>query len=197
MMNLQIQRPDRNSKYRYLLIVFFLTASCAGEHTGGKDTEIDEESRQDKTFAVEATYSNLAEIEMGRLAQSKAVSEDVIQFAETMVKEHTAALQELRSISDEQGIEIPDTLSMQHKRIQDELAAYEGEAFDSAYMHQQIQAHQQAERLFQRETDIDSHPGYATYAKTTLEHVQSHLARAREIVDAGKNPTSVENGNNR
>jgi|GEM_PF-924990 len=197
-MNLPSQKLARLGKYRYLLVALLLTASCSREHSGNKDTEIDDDNRHDQTFAVEASYSNLAEIKMGELAQSKAVSEEVVQFAERMVTEHTAALQRLRSISNEQGIKIPDTLPAQHRRVQDEVSALEGEAFDSAYMHQQIQAHEKAQELFRSASTGDGGGGsYADYAKSTLEHINAHLARAKEIVDPGNNPASAKGGNQR
>ncbi len=161
-----------------------MAVACDGGNTGNKDSEIDDDMEEEKTFAVEASYSNLAEIKMGELAQSKAASETVAQFAGTMVKEHTTALRELRAISEEQDIAIPDTLKMEHKRIQDEISALEGEAFDSAYMHQQVQAHQQAQQLFQNGINEDANPSFLNYARTTLEHINAHLVRAEEIVGA-------------
>jgi putative membrane protein len=177
-----IHRLGRFGKLQYLLIGFLLTASCAREHSGNKDTEIDNETNRDNTFAIEATYSNLAEIKMGELAKSKASSEAVIQFADMMVKEHTAALQQLREISEKQGINIPDTLQSEHRLMQDQVAAYEGQAFDSAYMHQQIKAHEKAQTLFRNVLTGNGDPIYADYAKTTLNHINSHLERAKEIV---------------
>src|SRR5690606_38357841 len=114
-----------------------------------------------------------------------------------MVTEHTAALQRLRSISDEQGIKIPDTLPVQHRRVQDEVSALEGEAFDSAYMHQQIQAHEKTQELFRSASTGDGGGSYADYAKSTLKHINAHLARAKEIVDPGNNPASAKGGNQR
>ncbi|MDR7127870.1 hypothetical protein J2X69_000198 [Algoriphagus sp. 4150] len=63
------QRPGRHGKYYYMLIVFFLSAAC-GE--GNKDTRIDDDNEQDKTFAVGASYSNLGRNQDGRTGTTQS-----------------------------------------------------------------------------------------------------------------------------
>jgi len=48
-------------------------------------------SEQDKNFALNATYSNLAEIEMGQLAVSEATEESVQDFDEMRMIAHSNA----------------------------------------------------------------------------------------------------------
>ncbi|WP_439488006.1 DUF4142 domain-containing protein [Algoriphagus sp.] len=195
-MNIHSQTSRRFSGFYYLLIVLFLSAACDRGNTGNKDSQIDDDLDQERTFALEAAYSNLAEIKMGELARSKAESESVVQFAEMMVKEHQTALDKLRSISKEEGIDLPDTMKTEHKRIQDEISALQGSAFDNAYMQEQVKAHEKAQALFQSAINEDAHPSFMHYARTTLEHVNSHLDRAKGITGAMNNQPMEGNLNN-
>ncbi len=191
------QISGRLNKFCFLLIVLFLSVACDSGNTGNKDSQMDDDLVEERAFAIEATYSNLAEIRMGELARSKTKSESVLQFAEMVVKEHSTALDKLKAISKEEGFDLPDTLKTNQKRIQGEISALQGSAFDSAYMLEQIKAHEQAQTLFQSVIDEDAHPSFIDYAKTTLEHVNAHLSRAEEITVDMKSQTVEKNLNNR
>jgi len=160
------------------IIILSLAASCNETKRGEQDYTGEEE---DKNFAVDATYSNLAEIRMGEMAQTKAGSESVKQFGETMVREHTTALEQLQKIADEQGIDLPDTVKKQDKQIEEEISGLAGSAFDSAYMLHQVEAHQKAQQLFERGANNDRNPSLKNYATSTLEHINMHLKMANEV----------------
>jgi len=166
--------------FRLLFVIIFLSlAAACNETKRGEQDFVGEE--EDKNFAVDATYSNLAEIRMGEMAQTKAVSESVKQFGETMVREHSTALEQLRKIADEQGIDLPDTVKKQDKQIEEEISGLEGAAFDSAYMLHQVEAHQKAQQLFERGANNDRNPDLKDYAISTLEHINMHLKMAKEV----------------
>src|SRR5690348_16625868 len=48
-------------------------------------------SKKDKSFAEEAAMGGMAEVELGKLAQQNAQSDDVKQFGARMVQDHGAA----------------------------------------------------------------------------------------------------------
>ena len=148
----QRRKTGKYGTFFYVLILFLLTASCDRGNTGNIDTQIEEDNEQDKVFAVEASYSNLAEIKMGELAKTRAVNGFVVKFAEMMVTEHTKALNELREIADERGIDIPDTLKLQHRRLQEKLADLKEMAFDSVYMNEQSKLISRHNSYFRRKS---------------------------------------------
>ncbi|MFL6664561.1 MAG: DUF4142 domain-containing protein, partial [Rhizobacter sp.] len=61
----------------------------------------------DRKFATQAASDGLAEVALGNLAQQKASSEQVKQFASRMVQDHTNANNELMQIASTKGVDAP------------------------------------------------------------------------------------------
>ncbi len=172
------------TKLHYLLIVIFCLGAVACNNDDDNGNPIDDEiSDQDRNFAMNATFSNLAEIEMGELAASKGNLEAVRAFGEMMVTEHTTAQNRLETITDSLDITIPDTLKTEHRIMHEQLSALSGEAFDSAYIMSQVIAHEQAEQIFATQDDDGENDALEDYAEENLPHIRMHLQRAREIRD--------------
>lgn len=138
-------------------------------------------STQDREFAKQATYSNLAETAMGQLALTETEDESIRQFAQMMVTEHTQAQDELRYLAESYELEIPDTLNSEQQAIYEELEQLEGYAFDSAYISSQVVAHQQAQQIFQKQIDQGENPNILDYASSILPHINEHLTQAMEL----------------
>src|SRR5690606_1212452 len=161
------------TKIHYLLLAAIMVGfSACNDDDDEPNNPI---SEQDKNFALNATYSNLAEIEMGQLAVSEATDESVHDFAEMMVTDHTNAQNQLANLAESLDIDLPDTLKNEHQVIQAQLMALEGTAFDSAYISSQVVAHQEAQQIFQTQIDQGLNPQLKEYATTTLSHIIMHL----------------------
>lgn len=170
------------TKFPSLLLILILCVgviACSDDDNG--DIIDDEVSQQDKSFATDATFSNLAEIEMGGLAASKGTHESVVSFGELMVTEHTTAQNRLETIADSLSIAIPDSLTTKHQTLYDQLSALDGAAFDSAYITSQITAHQEAQQIFEVQIDDGDNDAVEDYASETITHINMHLEMAREI----------------
>jgi putative membrane protein len=138
-------------------------------------------SDQDREFAIQATYSNLAEIAMGQLALTETEDELVRQFAQMMVTEHTQVQDQLRYLAESYELEIPDTLNIEQQALHEELEQLEGYTFDSAYISSQVTAHQQAQQIFQKQIDQGENPEVVKLASSTLPHINAHLTQAMEL----------------
>ena len=165
-------------------MLYFLLAALAVGFSACSDDDDEPNnpvSEQDRNFALNATYSNLAEIQMRQLAVSEATDESVRDFAEMMVTDHTNAQNQLANLAESLDIDLPDTLKTEHQAIQAQLMALEGAAFDSAYISSQVVAHQQAQQIFQTQVDQGLNPQLKDYAANTLTHILMHLERAMEL----------------
>jgi putative membrane protein len=163
----------------YLLLAMMILAfSACNNDDDGPNNPV---SVQDRSFALNATYSNLAEIGMGELAVSEATDESVQDFAEMMVNDHTNAQNQLANLSESLDIAIPDTLKSEHRMIQSQLSGLDGGHFDSAYITSQVTAHQEAQQIFQTQIDQGLNPQLIEYASSTLPHIVMHLERAMEL----------------
>lgn len=119
--------------------------------TGATDTQAAANDLQQ--FVQKATLANMAEIQLGQLALQHAQDPQVKQFAQMMVDDHTRALEQLRTVTSSQGLQVPSELDGKHQKLHDKLSKLQGAEFDRAYMDAMVDAHKDAEKL------LKSHAG--------------------------------------
>ncbi len=101
-------------------------------------------------FVNKAAIDNMAEIQLGQLAQQKAQDPQVKQFAQTMADEHTKALDQLKQAASASGLNVPSSLDSKHQKIQDKLSSLSGSDFDRQYMNAMVKDHNADRKLLQR-----------------------------------------------
>ena len=104
----------------------------------------------DAAFYKHAAEGGISEVELGTLAQDKATSQDVKDFAAMMVKDHGAADDKLKTIADSKSIALPNGASIGDIAIKAKLNVLSGETFDKSYIKSQLKAHREAIALFRR-----------------------------------------------
>jgi putative membrane protein len=142
-------------------------------------------STTDKTFATEAAHGGLAEVQLGQLAEQKATSSQVKEFAQRMVKDHTQANQELMQLAKTEKLNLPTQLDAKHKSEVARLSAMSGNAFDTAYMQYMIQDHKQTVADFQKQAQSGSDPALKSFAEKYLPIIQQHLQMAESSTAKG------------
>lgn len=143
----------------------------------------------DAAFMRQAAIDGMAEVEHGRLAAKNASADDVRQFGQRMVDDHSKANNELKSLASKKGVTLPAELEGKHKAMQDKLAKLKGAEFDRTYMAHMVDAHEQAVALFQKQTKGGKDAEARAFAEKTLPVLQQHLKMARDInAKVGKGP---------
>ena len=94
--------------------------------------QTEKDSSTDKKFVKEAMQGGMAEIQLGQVASQKAQSEDVKQFGQHMVDDHTKLNEQMKPIASQLGITPPTSLDNKHQAIATKLNGLSGEAFDKA-----------------------------------------------------------------
>jgi len=167
------------------------TRTGSGSEQGsrsGRDTPTSED------FVKRAAQSNLAEIKVSELAQSKAQSPEVKKFAQQMITDHTQANAELSRIAMGKNVKVPDDTDMMHKASMKMLQGKSGASFDSAYMEQMDKDHQKAIELFQSASaspKVDK--DLQAFASRTLPKLQQHHHLVAQV-DAKKSSSSAAAG---
>ena len=100
-------------------------------------------SKQDAAFMVDAASGGMMEVELGRLAQTNAGSQQVKHFGAMMVNDHTNGGNELKSLALAKGITLPDSISNDQKKMRDDLAKKTGKSFDKAYIDVMVNDHKE------------------------------------------------------
>lgn len=137
-----------------------------------------------QTLVQKAAISNMAEIKLGQLALQKSQDADVRQFAERMVKDHTASLAKLKAAATKENVTVPTALDADHQKKEQELAALSGAAFDEAYGEQMEKAHHKTLALLENAEKSDKVGApLREYAASTLPTVKTHYKLAENLED--------------
>ena len=138
-------------------------------------------SAADKKFVREAAEGGMAEVELGKLAADKATNQDVKQFGQRMVDDHSKANDQLKQVAQQEGITLPTTLSAKDKAEKERLSKLSGERFDQAYMSLMRKDHTKDVSEFRMESKSGHDPDVKSFAAQTLPTLQDHLKQAESI----------------
>ena len=103
------------------LIIIFLN-SCKNETKQEDPKEVAEDANEtkfdsvdnkedDSQFLVDQAEINLAEIELGKLAQTKGTNPEVKKFGKMMVDDHTKAASEASALAKTKNFTLPTSLT--------------------------------------------------------------------------------------
>ncbi len=95
----------------------------------------------DAKFVQSQIEDNTAAYQAGQLALQQSQNQDVRNFAEKMITDHTYAQDTLAPIAQSHHMQSTATLSEQHRAMLGQLAKLSGPAFDRAYVADMIRAH--------------------------------------------------------
>jgi len=148
-------------------------------------------SRQDSTFVREAAQSGLAEVQMGNLVQQNAQSQQLKDFGQRLVTDHTRANEELMQIAQQKGITAPTTISAHDQHMMSKLSGLNGAEFDRMCQQDAVAAHEKAIKLFQTEAQSGQDAELKAFAQKTLPTLQEHLRMARQASGSSSSSLST------
>jgi len=138
-------------------------------------------SRADQDFVHKAASGGMAEVEEAQLAQQKATSPQIKDFASRMITDHTQANAELQQIAQQENITLAAKPAGKEAAAEHRLQGLSGVAFDRAYARQELQDHQQTVALFQKQATSGQDPELKAFAQKTLPVLQQHLQMAQAL----------------
>jgi len=147
-------------------------------------------------YATNAALSDMFEIESSRIAGEKAKSQAVKDFAQMMIKEHTATTQQLQSTLQQAGLNVtpPTALDQRRQEMITQLRNASPDDFDTLYLDQQTAAHQEALDLHQGFAENGDNPQLKQLAATIAPKVRQHLDMARKMDGQGADDAARSGG---
>lgn len=136
---------------------------------------------QAKDFWTDAAQMGMAEVALGSLAVEKAQNEQVKQFGQRMVQDHTASNEELKSLAAAKNVELPAGPSAKQTATRDKLSGLSGAEFDREFMKAMVKSHEAAVKLYDRQAKRDTDAEAKTFAAKHLPALQAHLRSAESI----------------
>ena len=130
--------------------------------------------RTDRNFIVKAAEDAKEEVELGRLAQSKASNEAVKQFAQRMVEDHGNANKELMELAANKGVKLDDK-APRNNSMMDRLSKLQGADFDREYVKEMVKDHKKDVAEFRRMHSGAVDPNLKAWIDKTLPTLEDHL----------------------
>lgn len=132
-------------------------------------------------FLAEAAQGGMAEVELGKLAATKAQDAEVKKFAQMMVDDHSKANAELKTLAAKKNLTLPTDVGSSHKSTMDELKALTGADFDKAYVEAMVDDHETDVAAFKDQAEDSTDPDVKAFAAKTLPTLQKHLDAIKAI----------------
>ena len=172
-----------------LLVAMTLATGCADRNraAGGDDANpgvgtVDTSRGSDEQrFISDMLEDGKAEVELGRMAQSRSRNPAVREFGEMMVRDHTKAGEELESVAKQAEHRQAADTDSDHQRLNERLSELSGAEFDRAYMTAMVDEHEEAVRELEGKSDSSNNAEVKQWVAKTLPAVRQHLERAKQI----------------
>lgn len=138
-------------------------------------------------FLTEAAGGGMMEVQLGQLAKTHASSQVVKDFGAMMVRDHSNANTQIKSLAIKKSVALPSALPEKHQKHVDDLAAKNGAAFDKDYISMMVDDHEEDIRFFEKCAKNDKEDAdIKAFAAKILPTLYKHLDAAKAIKDKMK-----------
>ncbi len=167
------------------------SASSQRDAAGAKESV----SAADQSLIRDLAQANLAEIEAGKLAQGKSKNDEVKNFAQRMIDDHTKAQEDLQKLAQQKGVTLPTSPGIKHMAMTKMLSALSGDQFDRHYMARDgLADHKQTHELLQRIQSKAADADLKQLAAQMQPVVAQHMTMAQQTQASIKSTSETAAG---
>jgi putative membrane protein len=130
----------------------------------------------DAAFIPKAASGGMTEVELGKLAAEKGASQEVKDFGNRMVKDHSKANDELKEVAGKMNVTVPGKVDAKHQAMIAKMSALSGAAFDKAYVKGMVKAHKEDIALFEGADKEVKNDDLKKFIENTIPVMKDHLA---------------------
>ena len=131
-------------------------------------------------FLQHVIEGNLAEIQLGKLAQEKSMDDGIRAFGDMLATDHSAGNEKAMQVASSLGVNAPAEPNKTQKATYDKLSKLSGSAFDRQFAKMMVDDHKRNIREFEKESK-SSNAQVAQFAKDTLPTLREHLETAQSL----------------
>lgn len=174
-----------------LVTTVFLIASCDKNNNAQDSRDISREHNEEKfdnkkqkndaEFVVKAAENNMAQIQLGQLAQQNGRTAHVKELGKTMENAHTSSQRDLSALANSKKISIPTATTNNTRKAYDDLRQKTGDDFDKAYTRMMVSDHKDAISSFEKAAKDSEDSEIKNWATATLPGLRRHLDRTIEV----------------
>lgn len=132
------------------------------------------ETQRDAEFVYEVIGSNYGEIKLAELANQRSRNNEVKQIAQTLLNDHTASLNELKTLAQAKAISIPVEERPASKRKLEDMSDESGEDFDRGWCKEMMNLHDESIEKFQKRLENTNDNELRAYINKTLDVLKKH-----------------------
>ena len=160
-------------------------ADPAAVGTAGTAKPADRPDRADTNFVETMMADGTAEVALGKMAQQKASTKQVKNFAAMMVRDHTKAGQELQAVATHANVDMTkmDADMGDHKDLGERLSKLSGREFDREYIKAMVDDHEKAVKDTKDKAEDADNDHVKQWAAKALPVLEKHLNEAKRIQD--------------
>ena len=138
--------------------------------------------KSDSEFLTKAAGGGMFEVQVGQLAADKGTDPKVKSFGQMLVKDHSAANDQLKQLAATKSVELPSALPKDLQKKLDKLQGESGAKFDKDFIKMVgIDAHKDDIKLFEKDGAKAKDADVQAFATKTLPTLREHLQRAEKI----------------
>ncbi|RUT71363.1 DUF4142 domain-containing protein [Flavobacterium cupreum] len=173
------------------LIIIFLN-SCKNEPKQEDPKEVAEDTNEakfdsiddkkdDSEFLVDIAEVNLAEIEIGKLAQTKSTNVEVKKFGKMLVDEHTKSASEVSALAKTKNFTLPTSLTEEGQEEYNKLNEKSGVDFDKKFADMMIDGHEKAIDKLKKASEDAKDEDVKIWASNNIAGLTAHLEHAKML----------------
>ena len=173
----------------------FMMTSCKNDNktedseevaTERNDEKFDnnDNKEDDSEFLVAAAETNLAEIDLGKLAQTKGTSPHVKEMGKMMETDHSKALAEVQSLAAKKSVSLPGVITDDGKEHYADLNGKQaGKDFDRKFADMMVDGHEDAIKKMEDASKNAHDAEVRTWAASQLPTLKMHLEHSKKLQD--------------
>lgn len=158
------------------ILAIGLAGALAATGAMAQTKQADKDSQK---FIKAAIQGDIAEVDVGKLAQEKGQSDAVKQYGAMLVKDHGAHKTKAEEVAKQLGVEPPTGSSLGAKTTYAKLKLLSGKSFDKSFAKSMVKDHQDDIKEYKKEASKSDVAGQL--AKETLPTLQHHLQAAQQL----------------
>jgi len=194
---LTCQRPFKTLVFSFLsLISFFSLTSCGGDReieasqvAVAQIKPAESTKENDKQFLVRAVEMRYEQILLGKLAQRRSTTQEIIDLAKLLEEYNRETKSSLASLGIIKSIPVPSVPPPSAQAAYDKLNEASVEEFDVTYVRYALQGYNDAMAHFENASRGNLDPDIKSKASSMIPDMRTHLTKAMEL-DARLNPMS-------
>ena len=136
----------------------------------------------DQQFVDFAGQTDMVEANLGQLAENVAASQQVKDYGNMLVTDHTADYKQLTDVAKQANLTVPTAIDAEHDKMMiDPFQKLKGAAFDRKYAQEMVAGHTKAIEIYKKESAYAQNETLRSYAQEALPTLEKHLSAAKEL----------------